>query len=266
MRRDRYRYPDRPTRADAPSPLEAPPAGRQRRRRAFTLIELLVVISIIALLAGILVPTIQRGSAQTYATRSLAHIKAISNGLDMFHQDMQFYPGQMDHNNMHGLTATEVLVRYLCTTRDRREQWARGWGGHDAEDIFTNDFRLQNAYIDPEDEGGLVDDDSGSATGFAYVPVDGFPERKAMPICYWPARKGATDWREAFNPNHNHEHSNNREMVPWIDLDQAQGRQTWKPFVYDDSRSALRTDRYLLISAGIDREWFTHDDQTNTGK
>jgi prepilin-type N-terminal cleavage/methylation domain-containing protein len=251
---------------DRPGTSRRPGGGRGGTEGGFTLIELLVVIAIIALLAGILVPTIQRGSAQTYATRSAAHMKAISNGLEMFHQDMQFYPGQMDFDNMHGLTATEVLVRYLCTTRDRREQWARGWGSHDADDIFTSDFSLQNAYIDPQDEGGLVDDDIGSATGFAYVPVDGFPERKAMPICYWPARKGAGAWRDAFKPNHNHEHSNNQTMVPWIDLDDADGRATWKPFVYDDNRAALRTDRYVLISAGIDREWFTNDDQTNLRK
>jgi prepilin-type N-terminal cleavage/methylation domain-containing protein len=55
--------------------------------RAFTLIELLTVVAIIALLIGILMPSLSGARDAAKKTKSLAHIKAISGGLEAFRDE-----------------------------------------------------------------------------------------------------------------------------------------------------------------------------------
>ena len=61
------------------------------RRHGFTLIELLVVIAVIALLMGILVPTLSRARRHAAGSACMANIRSISTGWVMYAFDNDDY-------------------------------------------------------------------------------------------------------------------------------------------------------------------------------
>ena len=66
--------------------------GSRWRHRAFTLLELLLVIGIIALLAGILLPAVNKTYQRAIALRTQADLQAISTGLEAYKADFGTYP------------------------------------------------------------------------------------------------------------------------------------------------------------------------------
>ncbi len=71
-------------------PCESP--RRSPRSRAFTLIELLVVIAIIALLIGILLPTLAGARNAAKATLDLANLRSLGQGLEMYVSEEESFP------------------------------------------------------------------------------------------------------------------------------------------------------------------------------
>src|ERR1041384_5481225 len=66
--------------------------SRRRTSSAFTLVELLVVIAIIALLAGLLLPALNRARASGRSAKCRSNLHQITLALRMYVDDNNAYP------------------------------------------------------------------------------------------------------------------------------------------------------------------------------
>ena len=111
--------------------------GSLRGRTAFTLIELLVVIAIIAILAGLLLPSLRGAKAKAKQIQCLSGMRQVGLGFRMYSDDNRGRLPSTGHSN---LNAAEIwiskLMPYLSSSEeirfcpsDRRKDERRDKGG-----------------------------------------------------------------------------------------------------------------------------------------
>lgn len=82
---------------------------RHPQRAGFTLVELLTVVGIIALLIGILVPSLSKARDQAKKVRTSAMLSSVEKGLEMFQNDFRIYPESRVRNDaINGLPGTSA--------------------------------------------------------------------------------------------------------------------------------------------------------------
>ena len=120
---------------------------RSIRQRAFTLVELLLVLTILAILAGIVLPKFGNVSGRAKTTAVQADIASFKTALSMFEIDMGYYPKGRD-----GLSqlvfkpsgAPSKWHKYLDVDKLPNDPWGRPYvyeypGKHntDGYDIYS---------------------------------------------------------------------------------------------------------------------------------
>ena len=71
-------------------------------RRGFTLVELIVVISILAVLAGVVVPKVQTHIKKARDARRLADVRAIQEAITNYYSDKGVYPAANKNSSFGG--------------------------------------------------------------------------------------------------------------------------------------------------------------------
>lgn len=71
-------------------------ACSMKSERGFTLIELMIVVSIIAILAGILIPNFVNARAQAMTAACESNLRSIATAAELYYADQQIYPSSGD--------------------------------------------------------------------------------------------------------------------------------------------------------------------------
>ncbi len=103
-----------------------------RIRRAFTLVELLVVISIVAILASLVMPSLHLAHSYALRTRCASHLKNIDEGLVVYAQDNDnILPGlpNPQYHNPSGIwfTYETLIAPYLGFSADPSDKTTQAY-------------------------------------------------------------------------------------------------------------------------------------------
>jgi len=123
----------------------------KQMHRAFTLIELLVVISIIAVLAGLLLPAGQSALNSAKKTTAKQQVVSIATAITAY---------ETEYGRLPSVTGSNVdanFVKILCSTNDTNnnprgivfmevQSWKSGKGGTNSSGDFCDPFSITNVY------------------------------------------------------------------------------------------------------------------------
>ena len=172
-----------------------------RSNRGFTLIELLVVIAVIAILAGILVPTISGVRVGAYRAESVSQLKQIHAALGMYATEHEnTYPGPHGNKQDDDPTNDVIWAQRIAILGDYlgpRDKWMHqvltapgvqyekpGGGYHEYETIY-NTYAVTGAMAKVNADGYL-----DSFTGRKLVNIED-PAR--TPLVFLCRQRSAND-------------------------------------------------------------------------
>ncbi len=134
---------------------------RHKELRAFTLIELLVVISIISILAGFLLPSLQGALERGREANCINNLKQFDSMITMYQSDYQTYPNWL--SNLYRTGYADMPKLFTCLSdgfrgregckppwqlpdEDANQEWREcdDFGGSDAQSVDSAGYALMN--------------------------------------------------------------------------------------------------------------------------
>ena len=224
------------------------------------------MIGLIGVLLAILMPTIGHIRLIGTNTASQARINEIASLCAQFKLDTKYYPGQRDRNqwdpnepNSASITGNQALARCLffsaddpnvtyATMKDPNAKTEPRYGSLESGDLQTFDANTPNTIYDRFGEDPL-------------------------PVLYYPSRLGVAGLPQYSRGDNDRYTDPNRNLSKWGDPNNDPNNTAFMDFITDDratsdpndpNKSIPYNDRgFLLIGAGIDREYGTGDDIKN---
>jgi len=241
---------------------------KTRAHKGFTLIELIVVISIIALLVGIIGPSVSKVRELGFKAKSTAAIQELASGAMQYKSEYNYYPLQAGWPS-----STQKASRYFgasmlgyivtSTNNDPLDPSVAPIPvslRHDRKPfIAESNDRFLNATTTIKSNRKT----GATVSAPEYTPLDQWKKGDEMAVLYYPSNigndGGLTSTSPAFTLNANDFYTDGQPLPH---------NNSGKLKMVDDkfgasNERAFNSDSFLLIAAGPDGEYFTEDDIKN---
>jgi prepilin-type N-terminal cleavage/methylation domain-containing protein len=226
----------------------------------FTLVELLVVISVILLLAAILMPTIQVIIRQFYAGRSTVMVRRLHDGALLYKQTTKFLPGEKKDTTVPGGGATgDVRAAMNNGTLTGSQVLAACLFNIPYDEVRTVDFskednakRITAPYVafDPK----YLIKQANKTNSIS----DGFPQDRAMAICYFLASNNPSYVGKVsqFRITHNQVYMEN---LPSQTAARQQVLEDWITRRAQTIHQVFNNGEFVLLAPGLNRNYLVAD-------